>query len=62
MSAAQDALDATERLLARLPRRALLLLAARALDAAARRPAVIDVTADTYALARRVEGLARRSP
>ena len=49
-----------EDLLAALPRRALLVLAQRALDAAARRPAVLDVTADTYQLARKVERLARK--
>lgn len=43
------------RRLAPLSREALLALAAAALEQAAARPAVFDVTADTHALARRVE-------
>lgn len=43
------------RRLAPLSREGLLALAAAALEQAAERPAVFDVTADTHALARRVE-------
>lgn len=61
MSGAADAQGAMASLLARLPRRALLLLASQALDEAARRPAVLDDTADTWTLARSAERLARRA-